>query len=85
MEPHASVRFGEVKARRERAGAAKAHWDFIFATEFTTVEVWTRSGLVKFYVIAVMPEDAPRPDLRDHAEPECHVDEETGLQKPDRH
>jgi len=32
----------------------KAHWDSIFATDFTTVEVWTRNGLVTFYVLAVM-------------------------------
>ena len=32
----------------------KAHWDSIFATDFTTVEVWTRNGLVSFYVLAVM-------------------------------
>ena len=32
----------------------KAHWDTLFATDFTTVEVWTRSGLVTFYVLAVM-------------------------------
>ncbi len=32
----------------------KAHWDSIFATDFTTVEVWTRKGLVTFYVLAVM-------------------------------
>ena len=32
----------------------KAHWDSIFATDFTTVEVWTRSGLVTFYVLVVM-------------------------------
>ena len=32
----------------------KAHWDSIFATDFTTVEVWTRSGLVTFYILAVM-------------------------------
>ena len=32
----------------------KAHWDTIFATDFTTVEVWTRNGLVTFYVLAVM-------------------------------
>jgi len=32
----------------------KAHWNLIFATDFTTVEVWTRSGLVTFYVLAVM-------------------------------
>jgi transposase InsO family protein len=32
----------------------KAHWDAIFTTDFTTVEVWTRNGLVTFYVLAVM-------------------------------
>ena len=32
----------------------KAHWESIFATDFTTVEVWTRNGLVTFYVLAVM-------------------------------
>ena len=32
----------------------KAHWDSIFATDFTTVEVWTRNGLITFYVMAVM-------------------------------
>lgn len=32
----------------------KAHWKSIFATDFTTVEVWTRNGLVTFYVLAVM-------------------------------
>jgi len=32
----------------------KAHWVSIFATDFTTVEVWTRNGLVTFYVLAVM-------------------------------
>jgi len=32
----------------------KAHWDSIIATDFTTIEVWTRNGLVAFYVFAVM-------------------------------
>jgi transposase InsO family protein len=32
----------------------KAHWDSLFATDFTTVEVWTTSGLVTCYVMAVM-------------------------------
>jgi putative transposase len=32
----------------------KAHWDSIFATDFTTVEVWTRNGLVTLYILAVM-------------------------------
>ena len=32
----------------------KAHWNSIFGTDFTTVEVWTRGGLVTFYIFAVM-------------------------------
>ncbi|MCA9088356.1 MAG: integrase core domain-containing protein [Planctomycetaceae bacterium] len=32
----------------------KAHWESLFATDFTTVEVWTARGLVTFYVLAVM-------------------------------
>ncbi|QDU82433.1 Transposase [Polystyrenella longa] len=32
----------------------KAHWEAIFAVDFTTVEVWTRSGLTTFYVMVVM-------------------------------
>ena len=32
----------------------KAHWDSIFATDFTTVEVWTGRGLITFYILAVM-------------------------------
>ena len=31
-----------------------AYWDSIAAADFTTVEVWTRSGLVTFYVLVVM-------------------------------
>ena len=29
----------------------KAHWDVLAAIDFTTVEVWTRSGLVTFYLL----------------------------------
>ena len=32
----------------------EAHWDTISAADFTTVEVWTRSGLVTFYILVVM-------------------------------
>jgi len=31
-----------------------AHWDSIAAADFTTLEVWTRSGRVTFYVFVVM-------------------------------
>lgn len=29
----------------------KAHWDVIAAIDFTTVEVWTKNGLVTFYLL----------------------------------
>jgi len=32
----------------------KAHWNSIAAADFTTIEVWTRSGLVTFYLLVVM-------------------------------
>ena len=32
----------------------KAHWDVLAAIDFTTVEVWTRSGLVTLYLLFVM-------------------------------
>ncbi len=32
----------------------KAHWDVLAAIDFTTVEVWTKSGLVTFYLLFVM-------------------------------
>lgn len=32
----------------------KAHWDVIAATDFTTVEVWTKGGLVTYYLLFVI-------------------------------
>ncbi len=32
----------------------KAHWDVLAATDFTTIEVWTKGGLVTFYLLFVM-------------------------------
>jgi transposase InsO family protein len=32
----------------------KAHWNVLAALDFTTVEVWTRSGLVTLYLLFVM-------------------------------
>ena len=32
----------------------KAHWDSIASVDFTTVEVWTNTGLSTFYVLVVM-------------------------------
>jgi putative transposase len=32
----------------------QAHWDVLAAIDFTTVEVWTKNGLVTFYLLFVM-------------------------------
>ncbi|GEM_PF-1939014 len=32
----------------------KAHWETLYATDFTTVEVWTPRGLVTLYIMVVM-------------------------------
>ena len=32
----------------------KAHWDVLAAIDFTTIEVWTKSGLVIYYLLFVM-------------------------------
>ncbi len=32
----------------------KAHWDVIAAVDFTTVEIWTSSGLTTFYLLFAM-------------------------------
>ncbi len=32
----------------------KAHWDVLAAIDFTTMEVWTRNGLVTFYLLFVI-------------------------------
>ena len=32
----------------------KAHWDVLGAIDFTTMEVWTKGGLVTYYLLFVM-------------------------------
>jgi len=32
----------------------KAHWDSIAAVDFTTVEVWSKNGLITFYILVAM-------------------------------
>jgi transposase InsO family protein len=44
----------ERKRRQSWGTFLKAHWETMAAADFTTVEVWTRTGLVTFYVFAVM-------------------------------
>ena len=32
----------------------KSHWDVLAAIDFTTIEVWTKGGLVTYYLLFVM-------------------------------
>ena len=32
----------------------KAHWEVVASIDFTTIEVWSRGGLVTFYLLFVM-------------------------------
>ena len=36
------------------AAFLKAHWNVLAAIDFTTVEVWTKGGLVTFYLLFAM-------------------------------
>ena len=33
---------------------SRAHWEVLAAADFTTIEVWTCGGLVRFYILVVM-------------------------------
>ena len=48
----------EPAPQREQTGSwstfLKAHWGVLSAIDFTTIEVWTRGGLVTFYLLFVM-------------------------------
>ena len=48
----------EPAPKRQRTGSwstfLKAHWDVLAAIDFTTIEVWTKRGLVTFYLLFVM-------------------------------
>lgn len=41
----------------------KAHWDTIFAVDFTTVEVWAKTGLTTFYVMVLMGSSSRRVEI----------------------
>jgi len=44
------------KRKRQTSWATflKAHWDVLGAIDFTTIEVWSKGGLVTFYLLFVM-------------------------------
>ena len=55
----------------------KSHWDVLAAIDFTTVEVWTKGGLVTFYLLFVMELKSRRvhfgpPTLKHPRQPKLH-------------
>ena len=44
----------ERKGRTTWKDFIQAHWNVPAAIDFTTIEVWTKSGLVTFYLLFVM-------------------------------
>jgi putative transposase len=44
----------ERKGRTTWKTFIQAHWDVLTAIDFTTIEVWTKSGLATFYLLFVM-------------------------------
>jgi len=44
----------ERKRQTTWATFLKAHWDVLGSIDFTTIEVWTKGGLVTYYVLFVM-------------------------------
>ena len=44
----------ERKRQTTWATFLKAHWDVLGSIDFTTIEVWTKGGLVTFYLLFVM-------------------------------
>ncbi len=54
LKEHGIEPAGERKRQTTWATFIKAHWDVLAAIDFTTVEVWTKGGLVTFYLLFVM-------------------------------
>jgi len=54
LADHGIEPVGPRKTQTTWATFLKAHWDVMAAIDFTTVEVWTRGGLVTFYLLFVM-------------------------------
>jgi putative transposase len=54
LERHGIEPAPERKRTKTWAAFLKAHWDVLASIDFTTVEVWTKGGLVTYYLLFVM-------------------------------
>ena len=56
----------------------QAHWEALAAANFFTVEVWTRSGLVRVMVLFVIELSTRRVEIASNAERRTHERKEEG-------
>jgi transposase InsO family protein len=54
LKEHGVERAPERKRQTTWKTFIKAHWDVLAAIDFTTIEVWTKGGLVTYYLLFVM-------------------------------
>ena len=54
LKEHGIERPPERKRRTTWKTFIKTHWDVLAAIDFTTIEVWTKGGLVTYYLLFVM-------------------------------
>jgi len=54
LKQHGIEPAGDRKRQTTWATFLKAHWDVLAAIDFTTIEVWTKGGLVTFYLLFVI-------------------------------
>ena len=54
LKEHGIEPAGDRKRQTTWKTFIKSHWDVLAAIDFTTVEVWTKGGLVTFYLLFVM-------------------------------
>ncbi len=54
LKEHGIERAPERKRQTTWKTFIKAHWDVLAAIDFTTIEVWTKGGLVTYYLLFVM-------------------------------
>jgi transposase InsO family protein len=52
--PLISFDLGRLRSAWGRHAFLKAHWEQLAAIDFTTIEVWTQSGLVTYYLLFAM-------------------------------
>ncbi len=54
LREHGAEPAPDRKRQTTWAAFLKAHWDVLASVDFTTIEVWTRGGLVTYYLLFVM-------------------------------